>query len=106
MYLDVRSQLENEEVGKVKGSVNIEYMNCKWKYNAEERKKEIVRVSSGFDHLQGGKRRRLGDGGVLNTRRRLLRPIGACASIREVLCCPLVLISASLLPAPARPCCC
>lgn len=42
-YLDVRPALELEEVGKVKGCVNIPIVNSKWKYNPEERKKEIVK---------------------------------------------------------------
>lgn len=43
-YLDVRPALELEEAGKVRESVNVPFMNAKWKYNAEERKKEMVRT--------------------------------------------------------------
>jgi rhodanese-related sulfurtransferase len=43
VYLDVRPALELEEVGKVKGSVNVPIQHAKWKYNAEERKRTVVR---------------------------------------------------------------
>lgn len=39
VYLDVRSQLENEEIGKVKGSVNIPFVHARRVWNAEEGKK-------------------------------------------------------------------
>lgn len=42
-YLDVRPALELEEVGKVRGCVNIPIVNSKWVYNPEERKKTIVK---------------------------------------------------------------
>ncbi|GAB4816661.1 hypothetical protein N2152v2_003707 [Parachlorella kessleri] len=43
VYLDVRSKLEYDEVGKVKGSVNIPLVNARRVYNAQERKKEVVK---------------------------------------------------------------
>lgn len=42
-YLDVRPKLELEEVGKVRGSVNIPLVNAKRVYKAEEGKKVIER---------------------------------------------------------------
>lgn len=41
VYLDVRPSLELEEVGKVKGSVNIGIKNSKRVWSAEEKKKVI-----------------------------------------------------------------
>ena len=38
-YLDVRPELEVQEVGKVKGSVNISIMNATRKYDPEQKKK-------------------------------------------------------------------
>ena len=38
-YLDVRPELEVQEVGKVKGSVNIPIMNATRKYDPEQKKK-------------------------------------------------------------------
>jgi hypothetical protein len=40
-YLDVRPALECEEVGKVKGSVNIPMMHAKRVYDPEQRKKVL-----------------------------------------------------------------
>ncbi len=41
MYLDVRPSLELEEVGKVKGSVNVPIKNSKRVWSPEEKKKVI-----------------------------------------------------------------
>jgi rhodanese-related sulfurtransferase len=38
-YLDVRPALENEDIGKVKGSVNIPIVNSTRKYDPEQKKK-------------------------------------------------------------------
>lgn len=40
-YLDVRPSLELEEVGKVKGSVNISLVNATRKYSSEKKKKVL-----------------------------------------------------------------
>lgn len=40
-YLDVRSKLETEDVGKVKIAVNIPCVNCTKKWNSEQGKKVI-----------------------------------------------------------------
>ena len=40
-YLDVRPSLELEEVGKVKGSVNIPLVNASRKYSSEKQKKVL-----------------------------------------------------------------
>lgn len=40
-YLDVRSALENEDLGKVRNSVNIPMVNSVRKYNAKEKKKVV-----------------------------------------------------------------
>ena len=40
-YLDVRPSLELEEVGKVKGSVNIPIVHAKRKYSSEKQKKVL-----------------------------------------------------------------
>jgi hypothetical protein len=40
-YLDVRPSIELEEVGKVRGSVNIGIKNAKRKYNTEKGKKVL-----------------------------------------------------------------
>lgn len=42
-YLDVRPTLELEEVGKWRGCINVPLVNSSWKYNAETRKKEVVK---------------------------------------------------------------
>jgi hypothetical protein len=42
-YLDVRSQLEVEEVGKVKDAVNVPFMLASRKYDPETREKKIVK---------------------------------------------------------------
>lgn len=42
-YLDVRSALEVEEVGKVSGSVNVPFMLVSREYDPETRTKEIKR---------------------------------------------------------------
>lgn len=42
-YLDVRTALEVEEVGKVKDSVNIPFMLASRKYDPETRTKKIVK---------------------------------------------------------------
>lgn len=42
-YLDVRSALECEEIGKVKGSVNIPFVNAKKVYDSETRTKVRAR---------------------------------------------------------------
>lgn len=38
-YLDVRPTAELEEVGKVKGSINVPIMNAKWKFDSKENKR-------------------------------------------------------------------
>lgn len=43
VYLDVRPSPELDAVGKVKGSVNVPIMNGTFKYNAELRKKELIK---------------------------------------------------------------
>ncbi len=40
-YLDVRPALEYEDVGRVKGSVNIPIMNSKKVYDPEQKKKVV-----------------------------------------------------------------
>lgn len=40
-YLDVRPSLELEEVGKVKGSVNVPIVHAKRKYSSEKQKKVL-----------------------------------------------------------------
>lgn len=42
-YLDVRSALEVEEVGRVKDAVNIPYVICMRKYDPETREKKLVK---------------------------------------------------------------
>jgi 2,4-dienoyl-CoA reductase-like NADH-dependent reductase (Old Yellow Enzyme family) len=42
-YLDVRTQLEVEEVGKIKDSVNIPLMLASRKYDPETREKKLVK---------------------------------------------------------------
>jgi hypothetical protein len=42
-YLDVRTQLEVEEVGKIKDSVNIPMMLASRKYDPETREKKLVK---------------------------------------------------------------
>lgn len=42
-YLDVRSALEVEDVGKIKFAVNIPFTICKKKYDAEQGKKVVIR---------------------------------------------------------------
>jgi len=42
-YLDVRSALELDEVGKVKNSVNIPLYNAKWVYDAEKRERNVAK---------------------------------------------------------------
>ncbi|KAF8055921.1 STR16 [Scenedesmus sp. PABB004] len=42
-YLDVRSALEVEDVGKVKDSVNIPFVNARKVYDAETRTKKVVK---------------------------------------------------------------
>lgn len=42
-YLDVRSQLEVEEVGKVKDAVNIPFMLVSRKYDPETRERKMVK---------------------------------------------------------------
>jgi hypothetical protein len=42
-YLDVRSQLEVEEVGKVKDSVNVPFMLVSRKYDPETRERKMVK---------------------------------------------------------------
>lgn len=41
VWLDVRSTLENDEVGKVKGSVNVPFVNIKRVYNPETQQKDV-----------------------------------------------------------------
>lgn len=45
-YLDVRSALEVDEVGKVKDSVNIPFMICTRVYDAAENKKVIKKENN------------------------------------------------------------
>lgn len=40
-YLDVRSALENEEVGRVRMSVNVPFVNCTKKYDSKQGKKVV-----------------------------------------------------------------
>lgn len=40
-YLDVRSSLECEDVGKVKGSVNVPMVNATKKWDSEQQKKVV-----------------------------------------------------------------
>lgn len=40
-YLDVRPTIELEEVGKVRGCVNIPIMHAQRKYNTEEKRKVL-----------------------------------------------------------------
>lgn len=50
-YLDVRSTLENEEVGKVKGAVNVPFVLAKKVYSPQENKKVggwVVCVAGGL----------------------------------------------------------
>eukprot|EP00199_Chlamydomonas_sp_CCMP681_P005380 CAMPEP_0119103788 /NCGR_PEP_ID=MMETSP1180-20130426/2158_1 /TAXON_ID=3052 ORGANISM="Chlamydomonas cf sp, Strain CCMP681" /NCGR_SAMPLE_ID=MMETSP1180 /ASSEMBLY_ACC=CAM_ASM_000741 /LENGTH=237 /DNA_ID=CAMNT_0007088379 /DNA_START=38 /DNA_END=751 /DNA_ORIENTATION=- len=42
-YLDVRAALECQDIGKVRDSVNIPWVICKWVYNAEKREKNVVK---------------------------------------------------------------
>lgn len=41
VWLDVRSELECDEVGKVKGSVNVPWINVSRVYDAKEGKKVV-----------------------------------------------------------------
>ena len=43
-YLDVRPELEVQEVGKVKGSVNIPIMHATRKYDPEQKKKVVQKT--------------------------------------------------------------
>jgi len=43
-YLDVRPALELDQVGKVKGCVNIPIVNSKFVYNSEDRKKTVEKT--------------------------------------------------------------
>lgn len=43
-YLDVRSELEYQDIGKVKGSVNVPFVHAKRVWSAEEQKKVVVKV--------------------------------------------------------------
>lgn len=45
-WLDVRSELECDEVGKVKGSVNVPFVNLKRVYDAKEGKKVVQKASN------------------------------------------------------------
>lgn len=45
-YLDVRSALEVEEVGKVKDSVNIPFVICTRVYDSAEKKKVIKKENN------------------------------------------------------------
>lgn len=51
VYLDVRPELELEETGRVKGSINVPIMNAKWKYDPEEKKK-VVEKSDNPDFVK------------------------------------------------------
>jgi hypothetical protein len=42
-YLDVRPELELQEVGKVKGCVNVPIAHSKFAYDAEKREKTVVK---------------------------------------------------------------
>ena len=46
MYLDVRPPLELDEVGRVRGSVNIPIMYSQRKWSPEEQKKVVKKVWS------------------------------------------------------------
>lgn len=43
-WLDVRSELENEEVGKVKGSVNVPFVHLKRVYNPETQERDMKKT--------------------------------------------------------------
>lgn len=43
IYLDVRPELELDAVGKVKGCMNVPFINAKWKYDPEQNKKVVVK---------------------------------------------------------------
>ncbi|KAG2443761.1 hypothetical protein HXX76_002107 [Chlamydomonas incerta] len=43
-WLDVRSELENNEVGKVKGSVNVPFVHLKRVYNPETQEREMKKT--------------------------------------------------------------
>lgn len=45
-YLDVRSKLEAEEVGRVKVAVNIPFVNVTRKYDSEQQKKVINKADN------------------------------------------------------------
>lgn len=42
--MDVRSAYECDNVGKVKGGVNVPYVNLKRVYNAETQQKDVVKT--------------------------------------------------------------
>ena len=50
-YLDVRPTIETEEVGKVKGSINVPLMNAKWKFDSKENKR-VMEKSENADFVK------------------------------------------------------
>lgn len=40
-FLDVRSELELDAIGKWKGGVSVPFVNAKWRYDPEEKKKVV-----------------------------------------------------------------
>lgn len=40
-YLDVRPEIELEATGKIKGNINVPFVNARWKYDPEQKKKVV-----------------------------------------------------------------
>jgi rhodanese-related sulfurtransferase len=49
-YLDVRPELELDATGKVKGCINVPFVNAKWRYDPEAKKK-VVEKSDNDDFV-------------------------------------------------------
>lgn len=51
-YLDVRPKLEVDDIGKVKGSVNVPMANSVRKYDPEQRKKVVQNLGKNEDFIK------------------------------------------------------